>query len=257
MSSYSNGKFVCVNCSAIPENLLESELFGYEEGAFTDAQRGGKIGKFELAEGGTIFLDEIGDMPLHLQAKLLRVIQERTIEKIGSLEQKQIDVRIISATHRNLKEMIKNNLFREDLYYRINVVPVELPDLKDRSEDIPIFINKFITDFCKNFQMTPKIVSKKAMKVLSDYEWPGNIRQLINVCEPVIEVKHLPIDIQRAANKRALVMNNQSVTEIEKKEIELIQQLLIKHNFNKSAVAREMEITRSTLYEKMNRYHLN
>lgn len=265
MSSYSNGKFVCVNCSAIPENLLESELFGYEEGAFTDAQRGGKIGKFELAEGGTIFLDEIGDMPLHLQAKLLRVIQERTIEKIGSLEQKQIDVRIISATHRNLKEMIKNNLFREDLYYRINVVPVELPDLKDRSEDIPIFINKFITDFCKNFQMTPKIVSKKAMKVLSDYEWPGNIRQLINVCEalvvlvsePVIEVKHLPIDIQRAANKRALVMNNQSVTEIEKKEIELIQQLLIKHNFNKSAVAREMEITRSTLYEKMNRYYLN
>jgi transcriptional regulator with PAS, ATPase and Fis domain len=227
MSSYSNGKFVCVNCSAIPENLLESELFGYEEGAFTDAQRGGKIGKFELAEGGTIFLDEIGDMPLHLQAKLLRVIQERTIEKIGSLEQKQIDVRIISATHRNLKEMIKNNLFREDLYYRINVVPVELPDLKDRSEDIPIFINKFITDFCTNFQMTPKIVSKKAMKILSDYEWPGNIRQLINVCEalvvlvsePVIEVKHLPIDIQRAANKRALVMNNQSVTEIEKKEI--------------------------------------
>lgn len=264
MSSYSNGKFVCVNCSAIPESLLESELFGYEEGAFTDAQRGGKIGKFELAEGGTIFLDEIGDMPLHLQAKLLRVIQERTIEKVGSLEQKQIDVRIISATHRNLKEMIANDLFREDLYYRINVVPVNLPDLKDRREDIPIFINKFIEDFCNNFQKTPKIVSKKAMKILSAYEWPGNIRQLINVCEAlvvlvnesVIDLKHLPLDIQQAANKKALVANNQQVTQIEEKEIELIQILLIKHNYNKSAVAREMGITRSTLYDKISRYQI-
>lgn len=264
MSSYDQGKFVCVNCSAIPENLLESELFGYEEGAFTDARMGGKIGKFEVAEGGTIFLDEIGDMPLHLQAKLLRVLQERTIEKVGSTEQKKINVRIISATHRDLKQMIKDGNFREDLYYRINVIPLHLPDLKDREEDLPLFIKTFVERFCENFNTPIKMVDAKAMTAMSEYHWPGNIRQLLNVCEalvalvdePVITYHHLPEEIRCSDRERKLANREQQLTLVEEQEMVLIEELLVKYHYNKSAVARELNVTRNTLYDKIKKYQL-
>lgn len=262
MSAYSNGKFVCVNCSAIPESLLESELFGYEEGAFTDAKRGGKLGKFELADKGTIFLDEIGDMPFVMQAKLLRVIQERTIERVGSTEQKRVNVRIITATHRNLEEMVATGTFREDLFYRINVIPLDLPDLASRPKDIHLFLEKGIEEFCQKFAFDSKGLSKEAKKYLEAYSWPGNVRQLLNVCEalvaltdgPLIEVVDLPYQIQASyqhyKNKRL------HLSIMEQQEKELIGEQLVFHKGNKTAVSKELGIPRSTLYEKIKKYQL-
>lgn len=264
MSTFSEGKFICVNCSAIPESLLESELFGYEEGAFTDAKRGGKLGKFELADKGTIFLDEIGDMPFSMQAKLLRVIQERTIERVGSTEQKRVNVRIITATHRDLKKMVEEGTFREDLYYRINVISLKLPSLAERKEDISLFLTKGIEEFVQQFGFERKQLSSEATACLEAYHWPGNIRHLLNVCEslvaltdgPLIGVNDLPIEIQEYYYEQTMSLNEAKLSKVEQQEKELIRKNLLLYNGNKTLVSKELGIPRSTFYEKIKKYEL-
>jgi len=174
-----------VNCAAIPESLLESELFGYEAGAFTGAKKEGKMGIFELADQATLFLDEIGEIPLHLQAKLLRVLQEKEIVRIGSVKAKAVDVRLIAATNRDLREMVKNNEFRQDLYYRLNVVPITVPPLRERREDIPALVNLFLNGFNKKYGFN-KSVNTSVMEALISYDWPGNVRELRNMIERLV-----------------------------------------------------------------------
>ncbi len=175
-------RFVKVNCAAIPSGLLESELFGHERGAFTGAITQ-EIGRLELADQGTLFLDEIGDIPLELQPKLLRVLQEREFERLGSTQTKQVNVRVVAATHRNLEEMIFEKQFRSDLYYRLNVFPIVIPPLRERSQDIPLLVRHFVRQFAQRMNKTVKTISPETMEALARYPWPGNIRELQNVIE--------------------------------------------------------------------------
>ncbi|MBU7005201.1 sigma-54 interaction domain-containing protein [Phosphitispora fastidiosa] len=199
LSSRREGPFMTINCAAIPDQLLESELFGYVPGAFTGAEKKGKTGLFELADGGTLFLDEIGEIPLRLQAKLLHVIQERSFCRVGSTEPIKLDCRILAATNRDLNKMVHEGGFREDLYYRLNVIEIEMPPLRARTEDIPHLIYFFINKFDKECHTTHQL-SHEALEILVHYPWPGNIRELenmverliITVTESVIEPKHLP-----------------------------------------------------------------
>jgi DNA-binding NtrC family response regulator len=204
-SSFKDGKFVAINCSAIPENLFESELFGHEKGAFTGADQR-KIGKFQYAEGGTLFLDEIGDLPLHMQVKLLRVLQEKMFTPIGANREIESNVRIIAATNRPLEEMNKKGTFREDLYYRLNVMPINLPSLSERRTDIDHIVHLFIQKFNRAQGKRIVAVSPEAMAVLKKYEWPGNIRELENIIEHafileesnMLQVSSLPESILNA-----------------------------------------------------------
>src|SRR5207248_3182429 len=175
------GPLIAVNCAALPENLLESELFGHEKGAFTSAV-GQRRGRFELADGGTIFLDEVGDVPAAMQAKLLRVLQERRFERVGGTESIEVDVRVIAATNRSLPRLVKHGTFREDLYYRLNVVKIDLPPLRDRAEDIPLLVQHFTEKYSRKDRPTNQI-APEAMEVLLRYRWPGNIRELENAIE--------------------------------------------------------------------------
>lgn len=184
-SHRNNSLFLKINCGAIPENLLESELFGYEGGSFTGAKKNGHIGIFEMANKGTVFLDEIGDMPLHLQVKLLRVLQEKTISRIGSTKSIPIDTRIIAATNRNLEEMVQDKTFRQDLYYRLNVVSIILPPLRERKTDIPPLIEHFVNNINEKYRMNKKL-SPSMLKCLMDYDWPGNVRELENIIERIL-----------------------------------------------------------------------
>lgn len=177
--------FIAVNCGAIPHDLLESELFGYEKGAFTGASQT-RIGRLELASEGTIFLDEIGDMPHALQVKLLRVLAEREIDRLGGTKPVKIDVRVITATHRNLEEEIKSGKFREDLYYRLNIIPIVVPPLQNRKSDIPLLIKHFLAQFSGNQEKQPKTIDHEAMQILIKYSWPGNIRELGNFIERMV-----------------------------------------------------------------------
>jgi len=181
-NSNKSGKFIAINMSAIPENLIESELFGYVKGAFTDATSD-KKGLFELAQGGTLFLDEIAEMPYHLQAKLLRVLQEREFYPLGATKPKKLDVRIISATNQNIEELIRQNKFREDLYYRLNTIPIRIPPLRERKDDILPIAEKILENVIKEYGLGKKILSEEAKKELLNYNWPGNIRELINVIQ--------------------------------------------------------------------------
>jgi len=183
--SSGRGEFIAVNMSAIPENLIESELFGYEKGAFTDAVQS-KPGLFELAQGGTLFLDEIGEMPYNLQAKLLRVLQEREFYRLGGTKPIKLDVRIISATNQNIDDMIKNNKFREDLYYRLNTIPIKIPPLRERKNDIIPIAENILKKTAAEYNFDNKTLSEEAKKVLLEYEWPGNIRELVNVIERAV-----------------------------------------------------------------------
>ena len=178
--------FITVNCAAIPENLLESELFGYEKGAFTGAFKE-KMGLFEVANGGTILLDEIGEFPMHLQPKLLRVLQEREIRRVGSTKSIPIDVRVIAATNRDLMAQVKNGNFRADLYYRLNVVPIQIPALRDRREDIALLASNFLVMFNKKYK-TSKFFLSQAVMLLEQHDWPGNVRELENVVERLVIV---------------------------------------------------------------------
>jgi DNA-binding NtrC family response regulator len=263
-------KLVSINCGAIPENLLESELFGHVKGAFTGAVQT-RIGRFEQANGGTIFLDEIGNMPVNLQVKLLRVLQEREFERVGGNSTVKVDVRIIAATSSNLSQMVKDGTFREDLYYRLNVIPIDLPPLRERREDVPLLVQKFIEHFCEAHRLDLKTVSPQVMKALMAFEWPGNVRQLENIVErmvaltgnrPAILPTDLPTEIQNrdSLNYVPLIeipeegINFQNVvTDMER---ELILQSLRKTNGNKKLAARLLNLKRTTLIEKIKRIGL-
>jgi two-component system, NtrC family, response regulator AtoC len=263
-------KMVSINCGAIPENLLESELFGHVKGAFTGAVQT-RIGRFEQANGGTIFLDEIGNMPVSLQVKLLRVLQEREFERVGGNSTVKVDVRIIAATSSNLEQMVKDGTFREDLYYRLNVIPINLPPLRERREDVPLLVQKFIEHFCEAHKLDLKTVSPQVMKALMAYEWPGNVRQLENIVErmvaltgvrPAILPTDLPSEIQNRDSMNFVPLieipeegiNFQNVvTDMER---ELILQSLRKTNGNKKLAAKLLNLKRTTLIEKIKRIGL-
>jgi len=254
--------FVSINCSAVPENLLEAELFGYEEGSFTGAKKGGNIGKFELANRGTIFLDEIGDMPHYMQAKLLRVLQEKEITKIGGKSPIATDVRVICATHKDLPAMIKEGEFREDFYYRLNVLSIEVPPLRERSEDIPLLVNTFLNSFWKESGLYRKI-SKPAMDILLKYELPGNIRELKNIVnkmcvnsdEAEISIHDIPKYVLNNSLKDNIKSTNLGLNELlQSVEKEVIKSALEESKFNKSIAAKKLDIPRVTLYRKMKDY---
>ena len=265
-SSGREGAFVAINCSAIPESLFESEMFGYESGAFTGALSKGKIGKIEIANGGTLFLDEIGDMPLHMQAKLLRVLQERQLMRVGGDKSISLDVRVISATHRNLEDMVKAGTFREDLYYRLNVVNIKLPSLSDRIEDVPLFVKLFIEEFCRENHMKVPNISPEILNMLMNYSWPGNIRELKNMVEHLvvfsknneIQIDTLPEYINNKEDKTISIKNEKSLTDhIRKTEIKAIHDAMKECGNNKQQAAKLLDIPRSTLYYKIKFYDLN
>lgn len=260
------GLFVPVNCSAIPSELFESEFFGYESGAFTGASRKGKTGIFELANNGTVFLDEIADLPMHMQAKLLRVLQENEIRRIGGEKTISINVRIISATNKDLKEMVEKEKFREDLYYRLNVVEINLPPLRERKGDIALLIHSFLKEVCeKNNKEMPKI-DKKVIDILQSYEWKGNIRELKNTIEHlvvlssdnIIDEELVPDYIFERVNKRIKTEEypldlNEAILKI---EVETIKRALNLSNGNKAKAAKILNIPRSTLYYKIDTYKI-
>jgi len=263
-------KMVSINCGAIPENLLESELFGHVKGAFTGAVQT-RIGRFEQANGGTIFLDEIGNMPLALQVKLLRVLQEREFERVGGNNTVKVDVRIIAATSSNLEQMVKDGTFREDLYYRLNVIPIDLPPLRERREDIPLLVQRFIEHFCETHKLDLKTISPHVLKALMAYDWPGNVRQLENIVErmvaltanrPAILPADLPGEIQNRDSLNFVplieipeggISFQDVVTDMER---ELIVQSLRKTNGNKKLAAKLLNLKRTTLIEKIKRIGL-
>jgi two-component system response regulator AtoC len=248
-----------INCAALPETLIESELFGHEKGAFTGAIRR-KPGRFELANNGTIFLDEIGDMPLSTQTRLLRVIQEKTFERVGGTETLKIDVRVITATNRNLEEEIKAGRFREDLYYRLNVIPVVIPPLRERREDIPALVD-FVLSKCRNRTAKTVRFSKDAMTALLQYDYPGNVRELENIVErgaalaasDVIEKDDLPSVIFKKSESNGSVSLAEVAAGAEKEHI--IRMLAVAQG-NKTKAAEMLGISRKTLWEKMNSYGL-
>ncbi|SCI19619.1 Transcriptional regulatory protein ZraR [uncultured Clostridium sp.] len=258
--------FIAVNCAAIPDNLLESELFGYEEGAFTGAKKGGKLGKFELAHNGTIFLDEIGDMSLHLQAKLLRVLQEKELDKIGGKSNVSIDVRIIAATNKDLEKMVSKGSFREDLYYRLNVIPIHLPSLRERKEDIPLLINYTIKEYAKKLGKDVESIDNNALQVMIDYKWPGNIRELQNIIEYSINMSTssiITLDVipQKIKARRIdkFIKENTTINTLEMLEKNEIIKALNKYKDykkDKELVAKSLGISRATLYRKLEKYNI-
>lgn len=260
-----NNPFIRVNCAAIPENLLESELFGYEKGAFTGAYKN-KPGKFSLADKGTIFLDEIGDMPISMQVKLLRVLQEMEFEKIGGIKPEKVDVRIIAATNRNLEQMILDGTFREDLYYRLNVISITLPPLRERKEDINLLVEHFIKKLNKKLNKHIKGMTQECIKYLEDYDWKGNIRELeniveraINMCDgSIITPKDLPFYITNMHTNDSHLINtvNGEILPLEKYEKEIIYLAMKKYkSYNKAAKA--LGITHRTVALKCKKYGIN
>ena len=264
-SKRDQGAFIKVNCAAVPENLLESELFGYEEGAFTGARKGGKLGKFELADGGTLFLDEIGDMEMGMQAKLLRVIQEREIERLGSNKPRKVDVRLVAATNRDLEAMIRDKQFREDLYYRLNVVTLTIPPLRDRKDDLESLIQTFIKKFNLQFAQAVTGITEETQKVLMKHNWPGNIRELENTIErafnmidgPEIQLKHLPSYLQILVGHETRPMVGGSLDNIlDKVEKEALIYALDTAKGNKVQAARTLGLSRAGLYKKLKKHNL-
>ncbi|GFP77228.1 sigma 54-interacting transcriptional regulator [Clostridium fungisolvens] len=261
-SSRYEGPFVKVNCAAIPSDLLESELFGYEAGAFTGARKEGKIGKFEIANEGTIFLDEIGDMPLHMQVKLLRVIQEREVEKIGGVATRKINIRIIAATNRNLERLVSEGKFREDLYYRLNVVTIEIPPLRERGNDIILISNHLIKKLSVSLDKKVKGMTKEAEQYLKTYEWKGNVRELENMLErainimgdsDVIGVDDLPKEI---TGKKTSIIPKKLQDILEESEKNAIILALRAADGNKTKAAKILDIGRTSLYEKIEKYKI-
>lgn len=264
-SSRKNKPFIKINCAAIPENLLESELFGYEKGAFTGADMKGKPGIFEMAQGGTLFLDEIAEIPLRLQAKLLRVLQEKEIRRIGGKEEISVNVRIIAATNSDLREAVEKGTFREDLYYRLNILPLEVPPLRERKEDIKALAEHFAAMFCEEYR-TKKTISEEAMKALIHAPWPGNIRELRNLIERIIitydgeqitarQVRNL---IFSGSGKRKDPETEECLSLgalMEEYEKELLAGYLEKYS-TAAEIARKLRIDKSTAGRKLKKYNL-
>ena len=270
-SGRSKKPLITVNCAAIPENLLESELFGYAEGSFTGAKRGGKPGKFELADGGTVFLDEIGDMSIGMQSKVLRVLQEKEIEKIGRSQNLPVDVRVIAATNRSLEEMVAQGKFRRDLYYRLNVVGIRAPALRERGEDIGLLTYHFLTHFNEEYEKE-LVCSPEVLRFFSQYDWPGNVRELQNCIEyavimcPGQEIclEHLPAHMHEPAQKNNLtkplsqpmevVSLRQGLQSVEK---EMIANALLVCANNKTKAMKLLDISRRAFYQKLKQYNLS
>lgn len=251
---FSKQPFIAVNCGAIPENLLEAELFGYTKGAFTGADSN-RNGFFQAANGGTIFLDEIGNAPLNVQTGLLRVLQEKEVIKVGAQKPEKIDVRIIAATNSNLKEMSRRNHFREDLYYRLTVVEINVPSLKERKEDIPLLVDKFLFKYGIEYKDRFVKISPEVMAILQRYNWPGNIRELENIiqrgvilCDKRIEMEHLPDNL-----KYKIDFPEQSLVSLKEMEKEYILKVLRATKQNKSKAAEILGIDRKTIRYKLNR----
>ncbi len=257
--------FVRLNCAAIPPELLESELFGYEEGSFTGAKKRGKAGKFEIANKGTVFLDEISEMPLNLQAKLLRVIQEREVDKIGAESPLPIDVRIIAATNRLLETQVQKGLFREDLFYRLNVVVLHIPPLRERKEDIPLLVEYFITKLNRSLGFRVTGISHEAIEMLKQYHWPGNVRELENAIERAmhlcinsdLEMEHFSWIVPKLCNTlRADADVGQIQQKVRSAETQAILNVLKITKGNKAKAADILGINRVTLYKKIKKYGL-
>lgn len=272
--------FVAINCASIPDTLLESELFGYERGAFSGANTSGKVGRFELANGGTLFLDEIGDMPLHLQPKLLRVLQDGSFLRLGGKNTIKVNFRLITATNRNLENMIKNKEFREDLYFRLNVIPINIPPLRERKDDIPLLVNIKLAEYCQKLNKPQKKISNELMEVFCNAHWKGNVRELENVIEYLVNIseknlitpKYLPdyfksIDMNQQSHRipdSAEILSHMdgkslnNLTECFEKEI-LISYLKQYGTTTKAKkeIANQLKINLSTLYRKLYRYHID
>jgi DNA-binding NtrC family response regulator len=270
-SNRREGRFVSINCAALSESLLLSELFGHEKGAFTGAIER-KLGKFQIASGGTLFLDEIGDMPVDIQAKLLRVIEENSFERVGGTQRIEVNVRIVAATNQKLEELIKQGRFREDLYYRINVVAFEIPPLRERRQDIPLLAGHFLDIYARRYNKQASRFSPEAVETLRAADWPGNVRELENVVNQAVLLSEdetigidglkqnlnsrlpeqsFPVDIRRGRSLQ------EAVAEVaEQQEKAIISQALVKHGGNKSKTARALAITRKTLARKIEKYRL-
>ena len=281
-SPRSDQRFVRVNCAALSESLLESELFGYQAGAFTGASKGGKVGLFEEANGGTIFLDEIGEISISLQTKLLRVLQEKEIMRVGSTEPVHIDVRVISATNANLEQKIQEGSFRQDLYYRLNVVPIFVPPLRRRKRDIPLLVQHLIKNFSVDYGRRVKKISEEVFHQFRQYSWPGNVRELENVLgrafinlrpqEEVIGLKHLPpLDIgsddsgdeakvdgsEDKLKQASFKLSEGTLDEIlQSVEKQVIEKVLVEEKGNKTRAARRLDISHRSLYYKLERHNL-
>lgn len=264
------GEFVPVNCSAVPKELFESEFFGYEEGAFTGARKSGKAGYFELANNGSLFLDEIGDLPMDMQSKLLRVLQEKTIRRLGLEQDIEVNVRIISATNRDLEELVRKNKFRMDLYYRLNVIKIELPPLRERKEDIILFIKSFLEELNEEYDKNIKGIETAAVNVLSTYKWKGNVRELRNVIEQMVVLCRDDI-ITKDMIPEYIISEAEKGTEIDKFKKEniglremlfnyeklLINKALEDSKGNITEAAKILKIPRSTLHYKIDNYGIN
>lgn len=266
-SARGDNPFITVNCGAIPENLLESELFGYEKGAFTGASEKGKVGKFELADGGTIFLDEIGDMPLHLQVKILHVLQNMRFERVGGNKSIIVDVRVIAATNRDLEKMIEEGSFREDLYYRLSVIPLSIPPLRERKDDIRLLMDHFLKKY--NTFMNRKIVgfSPEVEELYTNHDWSGNVRELENAVEygtnmafgNIIDMEEVPARILKKEEEIIRFKNLDKPLPVQVKmyEREIILKKLKQHHGVKDIVAKELGLSRATLYRKLAELDIN
>ncbi|MCX7780791.1 MAG: sigma 54-interacting transcriptional regulator [Negativicutes bacterium] len=259
-----HGPFIKINCAALPENLLESELFGYDEGAFSGARKGGKPGKFELANGGTIFFDEIGDMTLAMQAKVLRVLQEKEFDRIGGTKTSKVDVRVIAATNRDIEAMVERGEFRQDLYYRLNIITLQLPPLRERKQDIPLLCEALLKRIDSRAQQIVEGVSPEAMRLLMEYDWPGNVRELENVLERAVNLiddethimpEHLPPAIKKFSHNKAAEDNPKQLAGIvAETEKQAIYRALETTGGNKSKAAKLLGIQRSAFYQKLQKY---
>ena len=274
--------FLIINCVAIPENLLESELFGYEKGAFTGATQR-HIGKIEQADGGTVFLDEIGDMPLNIQAKILRLLQEKSIERLGGEETIPVDVRIVAATNKKLEQAIKDKKFREDLYFRLKVVTIELPALRDRQEDIHSLISYFMTKFSNELKIDNPGIQKEALKQLNTYDWPGNIRELLNLIQKVLIFNRgAPVstaDLEQVINKKEKIKTTEKIQLNDIRQwvkqllskssenyrfddfIDIVSSIVVAEalkitNGNRSKAAKLLSLSRPTLHSKIDKYNI-
>lgn len=269
--SRKEGRFIALNCAAIPENLMESELFGYVKGAFTGADPNGRMGKFELANGGVIFLDEIGDMPLYLQSKLLRVLQERQIVRIGSNQLVDIDVRVIAATNKDLKKMVEEKQFREDLYYRLNVIPIHIEPLRNRKEDIEELSVHYIRRFSSLLGKSEPRITEDLMETLKRYPWPGNVRELENVMEYMVnlavpggdlDVDLLPKEMRKTPNQDAHVAASDlgieaPIVPLVELEEAAIRRALLRYGRSgegKLKAAQALGLSKATLYRKIKEY---
>ena len=259
-SSRREEPFVALNCGAIPRNLIEAELFGYEDGAFTGAKRGGHLGKFELADGGTLFLDEIGEMPIDMQTRLLRVLEEGTLFRVGGNKEIEVNVRIIAATNKDLKKEVEKGAFRKDLYYRLNVLPLKLLPLRERKEDIVLLIDYFMISKALKLSKTPVTLPTQVVERMINYPWPGNIRELENRIEHIINTQNYSFiwdyseQISTTPHYPSFNVEEEKLDDIERKHIEFI---LMKYEANISSAAEALGIGRNTLYRKMKKYNIN